>query len=140
MALMALGRHDDVLAEMRATLELDPENPLAHLLKGEALFYKGEHAQAAEVLSRARSLDPIGEEADKLLAEIRSVRTQAAGLAHVIESTDTKEYPASKARTELATRPEALGLSALQARADQPGAAPAAPFAEVEETLIDPDP
>src|SRR5215468_6856874 len=74
MALMALGRYDDVLAEMRVALELDASHPVASLLKGEALFYKGDHAQAEEVVERACRLDPNSERAQAVLQETRLVR------------------------------------------------------------------
>ncbi len=71
MALMSLGRFDEVLAEMRVALDLDKKSPLGHLLKGEALFRKGDVRQAAEVLERARQLDPLNEKVSSLLDEVR---------------------------------------------------------------------
>jgi len=94
MALMALGRYDDVLAEMRVALEVDANNVLATLLKGEALFYKGDHEQAREVLERAKKLDPKNDKPEKLLREIRLAREAGLLPDASREVTDTKVYPA----------------------------------------------
>ena len=94
MALMALGRYDDVLAEMRVALEVEANNVLATLLKGEALFYKGDHEQAKEVLERAQKLDPKNDKPEKLLREIRLAREAGLMPDASREVTDTKVYPA----------------------------------------------
>ena len=52
-ALLALGRFDEVLAEMRVALELDGLNGTAMTLKGEALLGRGDHRQALDVLEKA---------------------------------------------------------------------------------------
>ena len=59
MALTALGRWDEVLAEMRVALETDPNAALAWLLKGEALVGKGDYLQAEQTLKRAKELDSV---------------------------------------------------------------------------------
>lgn len=93
MALTALGRWDEVLAEMRVALETDPNAALAWLLKGEALVGKGDYQQAELTLKRAKELDPSNSKADQLLAEIATAR--AAGFEGLpAEPTDTKVYPA----------------------------------------------
>ncbi|MCU1276942.1 MAG: Tetratricopeptide 2 repeat protein, partial [bacterium] len=93
MALTALGRWDEVLAEMRVALETDPNAALAWLLKGEALVGKGDFQQAEQTLKRAKELDPSNSKADQLLAEIATAR--AAGFEGLpAEPTDTKVYPA----------------------------------------------
>ena len=93
MALTALGRWDEVLAEMRVALETDPNAALAWLLKGEALVGKGDYVQAEQTLKRAKELDPSNSKADQLLAEIATAR--AAGFEGLpAEPTDTKVYPA----------------------------------------------
>ena len=93
MALTALGRWDEVLAEMRVALETDPNAALAWLLKGEALVGKGDYLQAEQTLKRAKELDPSNSKADQLLAEIATAR--AAGFEGLpAEPTDTKVYPA----------------------------------------------
>ncbi|HEY2749027.1 MAG TPA: tetratricopeptide repeat protein [Polyangia bacterium] len=93
MALTALGRWDEVLAEMRVALETDPNAALAWLLKGEALVGKGDYQQAEVTLKRAKELDPSNNKADQLLAEIATAR--AAGFEGLpAEPTDTKVYPA----------------------------------------------
>jgi tetratricopeptide (TPR) repeat protein len=93
MALTALQRWDEVLAEMRVALEVDGTSALAWLLKGEALVGKGDYAQAEQSLKRAKELDPSNTKADQLLAEIQVAR--AAGFEGIpAEPTDTKVYPA----------------------------------------------
>jgi tetratricopeptide (TPR) repeat protein len=93
MALTALGRWDEVLAEMRVALETDPNSALAWLLKGEALVGKGDYNQAEATLRRAKELDPSNTKADQLLQEIATAR--AAGFEGLpAEPTDTKVYPA----------------------------------------------
>jgi tetratricopeptide (TPR) repeat protein len=93
MALTALGRWDEVLAEMRVALETDPNSALAWLLKGEALVGKGDLLQAEATLKRAKELDPSNTKADQLLQEIATAR--AAGFEGLpAEPTDTKVYPA----------------------------------------------
>jgi tetratricopeptide (TPR) repeat protein len=102
MALTALGRWDEVLAEMRVALETDANAPLAWLLKGEALVGKGDYQQAEATLKRAKELDPGNPKADQLLAEIATAR--AAGFDGMpAEPTDTKVYPA---KAEKDTNPE----------------------------------
>lgn len=102
MALTALGRWDEVLAEMRVALETEPNAPLAWLLKGEALVGKGDYQQAESTLKRAKELDPGNPKADQLLAEIATAR--AAGFDGMpAEPTDTKVYPA---RASSDTNPE----------------------------------
>ncbi|HEX4461783.1 MAG TPA: hypothetical protein VIA18_27575, partial [Polyangia bacterium] len=93
MALTALGRWDEVLAEMRVALETDANSALAWLLKGEALVGKGDYLQAESTLKRAKELDPSNSKADQLLQEIATAR--AAGFEGLpAEPTDTKVYPA----------------------------------------------
>ncbi len=93
MALIAQGRHDEVLQEMRVALETDPQSALGWLMKGEALVGKRDFGQAELALERARGLDPSNPKAVELLGKIH--RARAAGFEGVpIESTGTKEYPA----------------------------------------------
>jgi tetratricopeptide (TPR) repeat protein len=93
MALTALARWDEVLAEMRVALDLDEKNPLAWLLRGEALVAKGDLAQASTTLKRAKELDPSNPKVEQLLGEIAMAR--AAGFEGVsAEQVDTKVYPA----------------------------------------------
>jgi tetratricopeptide (TPR) repeat protein len=94
MALMALGRYDDVLAEMRIALQVDADNALATLLRGEALFYKGDHDQAQQSLERARALDPQNDKPEKLLREIALAREAGLAPDPGRDGTDTKVYPA----------------------------------------------
>ena len=103
MALMALGRFDEVLAEMRVALQQDKGSPLGHLLRGEALLRKGDVGQAAEVLGRARELDPLNDKVTALLDEVRRGKEAVgraaakAGLASLgADFTATKQYPAHR--------------------------------------------
>jgi tetratricopeptide (TPR) repeat protein len=98
MALMALTRYDEVLAEMRVALELDPNTPMAYLLKGEALFHKREFVQSREVLLRAQALDPLNVKIRKLLDEIDDVRDYGGPDAGPRARTETKVYPAQRAQ------------------------------------------
>ena len=56
-ALLALGRFDEVLAEMRVALELDHASLPAQLLKAEALIRKRDYHGALEALQRPRMTD-----------------------------------------------------------------------------------
>ena len=56
-ALMALSRHDEVLAEMRAALEIDPGNAAAARLKEEARARGEEERQSRELLPLVSSDD-----------------------------------------------------------------------------------
>lgn len=73
-ALMALARHDEVLAEMRVALELDPENPHALALKGQALMHKGDLDQAVDVLARAVSAAPSDGSIRSLYGQARAAK------------------------------------------------------------------
>ena len=96
MALTALGKHDEVLQEMRVALGTDPDSALGWLMKGEALIGKRDFGQAEAALGRARSLEPSNPKPAQLLAAI--ARARAEGHEEVpIESTGTKEYPARAA-------------------------------------------
>ncbi len=101
MALMALSRYDEVLAEMRVALELDKQSPLGFLLKGEALLRKGDLRQADEVLLRARQLDPLNDKVGSLLDEVKRAKESGGRLGRPIappsfkaEATETRMYPA----------------------------------------------
>ncbi len=70
-ALMALGHHSEVLAEMRVLLEREPGRPGGLALKGEALLRQGRGAEAAHVLRQARDAAPDD-------ASIRALYEQAS--------------------------------------------------------------
>jgi hypothetical protein len=97
VALMALGRYEDVLAEMRAALELDPENTKAHVLKAEALIELEDVRGAYQALVRALESDPEDSKALALLSEIESDYDSESGDSDPMK-TDTKVYPARAAQ------------------------------------------
>ena len=57
-ALLALKRYDEVLAEMRVALELDPDSLGSQLLRAEALLQKGDAQGAFDILQRAQLKAP----------------------------------------------------------------------------------
>lgn len=141
MALTALGRWDEVLAEMRVALEVDPVNALAWLLKGEALVGKGDYAQAEGTLKRAKELDPSNTKADQLLAEISVAR--AAGFEGIpAEPTDTKVYPAKVVDGSDAKVQEAARRLTTGSVADLPESGTGEHEVEYDDeaTDVDPDP
>lgn len=100
-ALLGLRRYDEVLAEMRVAIELDPNNGGAHQLKGEALLRKGDGFAAVEVLERAVSLAPGDPAIAGLLAEARlaiaadGARSTGPSFGDYGDSL-TKHYPAHR--------------------------------------------
>jgi len=76
-ALLALSRHDEVLAEMRVALELDSDNPRALGLKGASLLRKGDVLQACDVLARAVTASPSDPTIRQLYGEARNQRESA---------------------------------------------------------------
>lgn len=94
-ALMFLRRYDEVLAEMRVALEIDGSNPRALALKGEALMYKGDPMQAAEVIEHALVYAPDDHKLRKLMqhVEILLATTDPSEYARLDHGTMTKNYP-----------------------------------------------
>ena len=118
MALTALDRWDEVLAEMRVALETDAARGAGVAAQGRGARRQGRLPQAESTLKRAKELDPSNTKADQLLAEIAIAR--AAGFDGLpAEPTDTKVYPAAPASAD----PE-LGTSSADAddRGDRAGA------------------
>ncbi|MCB9557036.1 MAG: tetratricopeptide repeat protein [Deltaproteobacteria bacterium] len=99
LALMALGRYDEVLTEMAAALQLNPAVPMAHLLKGEALHHRGEYKDARQALLQARALDPNNEKVDRLIARVDAHIASSAAESGFEgrRPTDTKQYPNPRA-------------------------------------------
>lgn len=67
---LLLGELDRALALFREAVEMDRDNPSAHLNMGIALKLKGERDAAREALERAQELDPhggFGSEAERIL-------------------------------------------------------------------------
>ncbi|MCK5799259.1 MAG: hypothetical protein KAI47_18835, partial [Deltaproteobacteria bacterium] len=97
MALIALGRHEEVLAEMRVALELDADNPMAHFLRGEALVGKSDLSGAYDALLRAHDLDPLNDKVRNLLFDVENLLDPEEEDADR-PSTSTRVYPAPAAR------------------------------------------
>ena len=93
-ALLALKRYDEVLAEMRVALELDPDAPAALAIKGEALLRKGDGPGAVEALGALRSRGLAAGPHDRLLVcrrtgeNIVGCETGHAGTAPGSEASD----------------------------------------------------
>lgn len=121
-ALLALGRYDEVLSEMRVALEQDPDSPEGLLLRGEALFRKGDSRRAREILKRVHRLDPRSR-AGALLAELdRALEHPSIGGPE--ETTGTKQYPHTGADDPASTTGEVSPTDADEVestRAFQPG-------------------
>jgi tetratricopeptide (TPR) repeat protein len=92
-ALLALRRYDEVLAEMRVAIELEPGNAGGHQLRGTALLRKGDPHAAVECLERARKLAGGDPTIAALLEEARVAQAAAGpGLWNDGDSM-TKHYP-----------------------------------------------
>src|SRR5438552_19121533 len=53
------GRNDESIAQLRRTLELDPDFPYTHMTLGQVYLTKGMHSEAvAELETAARAADP----------------------------------------------------------------------------------
>ncbi len=69
------GDVEKALASFREAIDMDRDNPRAHLNVGVALKIQGNYPGAREALQKARALDPdgpVGAEADKLLSTLPS--------------------------------------------------------------------
>jgi tetratricopeptide (TPR) repeat protein len=70
------GELDAALAAFAEALDMDPDNPHAHLNLGVAHKLKGDKEAATRALEKARSLDPkgpTGAEADRLLTGLKGI-------------------------------------------------------------------
>jgi len=70
------GELDAALAAFQEALDMDPDNPHAHLNIGVAHKLKGDREAAAKSLEKARELDPkgpTGAEADRLLTSLKGI-------------------------------------------------------------------
>ena len=70
------GELDAALAAFKEALDMDPDNPHAHLNIGVAHKLKGDREAAMQSLEKARSLDPkgpTGAEADRLLVGLKGI-------------------------------------------------------------------
>lgn len=101
-ALRGLRRYDEVIAEMRVAIDLDPTLVDAHVLRAEALLRTGEVHAAIEALQRARRLAP----ADPRIAELLDEAEQSSGGRPASTGDDTVKRPA--ARAGAAAVPEAV--------------------------------
>ena len=120
MALMALGRYDEVLAEMRVAAELSSDNAMVYLLRGEALLYKERYVDALHTLVRAQELDPCNAKIDKLIDEVgQYVDVSESAISSPRSKTGTKVYPSRRAQeVHTATQAEPEGGSAWSDDAD----------------------
>jgi len=76
-ALIALGRFDEVLGEMKSALDMAPGNPSALALQGEALLRKGDGLRAVAVLDQAALIAPGDPYVEQL--RIEAAAAAAAG-------------------------------------------------------------
>lgn len=70
------GELDAALAAFHEALDMDPDNPHAHLNIGVAHKLKGDRDAATRALEKAKSLDPkgpTGAEADRLLTGLKGI-------------------------------------------------------------------
>jgi tetratricopeptide (TPR) repeat protein len=90
-ALLALERFDEVVAEMRVTLEIDPSCVSAYLLQGEALVRKGDPVAACDLFRRAAALAPTNPE---IAARLYEAEVHAQEYVSSLRGdTETKNYP-----------------------------------------------
>lgn len=94
-ALSGLHRYDEVIAEMRVALDLDPTMIDAHVLKAEALLRTGESHAAIEALQRARRLAP----SDLRIKELLDEAEDGAGTRAGSSREDTVTRPAARVDT-----------------------------------------
>ena len=99
MALIALGRHDEVIAEMRVALDQAPQLSLAHLLRGEALARRGDLTQAQEALSSCLRLEPTNSKARALLSAL----DDSGDTAEPLTGPSTQLYPSEAAQAVSST-------------------------------------
>lgn len=92
-ALLALRRYDEVLAEMRVAIELEPGNAGAHQLRGTALLRKGDPHAAVESLERARKLAGGDPTIAAVLGEAKAAQAAAAPAPWSDGESMTKHYP-----------------------------------------------
>jgi len=95
-ALLALRRYDEVLAEMRVAIELEPGNAGAHQLRGEALLRKGDPHGAVDALARAKKLAGSDPAIAGLLEEAKLAQAAAGPPAFVDGDSMTKHYPSHR--------------------------------------------
>jgi len=96
LALLALRRYDEVLAEMRVAIELEPGNAGAHQLRGEALLRKGDPHGAVDTLTRAKKLAGSDPAIAGLLEEAKLAQAAAGPPAFADGDSMTKHYPSHR--------------------------------------------
>ena len=115
-ALTPMNKYDDVLAEVGVVLAQDPDNYRALLLKAEALVRLEDYHGARQVLMHVEDLDPFNHQASQLLDYLDEELERAGGpVAHV--STDTRQYPSSKAQEIEVTQETGVFLDSSTAEA-----------------------
>lgn len=145
-ALHALERYDEVIAEMRVALDLDPESVAAQVLTAEALLRKGDAAAGMEALHRAQHLAPRDPSVHRLLEETgqrassagdevtterppvpvapEAVAGEASGIIEVdpeIEGVEIREDSAAHARQPEVNPPAALPVPNIAINPLAPG-------------------
>ncbi len=80
------GKSDDARAQFRKAIEADADQPLAHLLLGDALLKAGEYDAAAAALDRSLELDPQQPLAEFALGQVRVQQEKWDDAAKLLES------------------------------------------------------
>lgn len=92
-AYLKLGRDADSLASARTALRLEPSNPYANYAMGLIFYELGQHEEAADSFSKARSDDPRLKFARYYLAVSESRRGKTEQAISVLREL-TAQYPA----------------------------------------------
>ncbi|MCC6993284.1 MAG: tetratricopeptide repeat protein, partial [Deltaproteobacteria bacterium] len=142
-ALLELGRHDEVLAEMRVALDLAADSPHAHILKGEAFLRKGDLKQAEEALLAARKLDPKNDRIAQLIAEVRrgGLRPPAGAHGRVVSSGGADDFAVGGVATRVYPATGKLLQDPVEdyenAAATMVGTEPPTGFVDVDPALLE---
>jgi len=142
-ALLELGRHDEVLAEMRVALDLAADSPQAHILKGEAFLRKGDLKQAEEALLAARKLDPKNDRIAQLIAEVRrgGLRPPVGAHGRVVSSGGADDFAVGGVATRVYPATGKLLQDPVEdydnAAATMVGTEPPTGFVDVDPALLE---
>ena len=75
-ALLALGRVDEAIRELRRATEIDPRSLNAHYNLGRALAARGLRREAVEQMEEALRIAPSDPDARQALAELKAGRAE----------------------------------------------------------------